>query len=371
MLQTVITTLCEQCGPALGEPQAAPAINPHFQFGAHIGGGSLQWQAAGNGGSLTVVPPPGTSSSYTSLPTAVPTSLPLPPIEDRSEAPSLPAPVTSPFPGPVSTGKGYGKASPVVPVQSPDTLPPVSAPLPDEYSNQHGTHQVSPGGFHYGIIDRWISDRGFGFVTADEGGGDVFLHRSAIQSRDYPPRLQARVSFTQTFDSKKDKYKVATISFLPSSQARPNPRHPSRPPYRSSSRQTHATSHGRRPRKSASLSKKRRLTPVRSSPSPTRQISPTHLSFAPYPRFSDHPGRSFRHRRPPYVPHHKPPNTRCSHNDCPSSSRIPATSYPPAGYRGIPRRHQLQILAGRTFIHAAPRHLHRQGMPQKLISLLH
>ena len=104
------------------------------------------------------------------------------------------------------------------------------------------------------------------------------MHRSSIQPRDYPPRLQARVSFTQTFDSRKDKYRVATISFLPSSQSRPNPRHPSRSPYRSSSRQSHATSNGRRPRKSASFSKKRRLTPVRSSPSPTRQISPTHNS---------------------------------------------------------------------------------------------
>ena len=154
LLQTVISTLCEQCGPALGEPQAAPAINPHFQFGAHLGGGSLQWQAAGNGGSLTVVPPSGSSSSFTSLPPAVPTPLSLPPIEDRSGAPSLPAPVTSPFPGPITPGKGLGKAPPAVPAQSPDSLPSVSAPLPDEYSNQYGTHQASPGGLHYGIIDR-------------------------------------------------------------------------------------------------------------------------------------------------------------------------------------------------------------------------
>ena len=130
MLQTVITTIRDKYGSAPSEPQAAPAPNPHFQFGAHLGGGSLQWHAVGNAGSLTVAPPPGTSSSYTVFPAAAPTSLPLPPIEDRSEAPSLAAAITNPFPGPVSTGKGYGKASPVVPDQSPDSLPPASVPPP-------------------------------------------------------------------------------------------------------------------------------------------------------------------------------------------------------------------------------------------------
>ena len=130
LLQTVITTIRDKYGSAPSEPQAAPAPNPHFQFGAHLGGGSLQWHAVGNAGSLTVAPPPGTSSSYTVFTAAAPTSLPLPPIEDRSEAPSLAAAITNPFPGPVSTGKGYGKASPVVPDQSPDSLPPASVPPP-------------------------------------------------------------------------------------------------------------------------------------------------------------------------------------------------------------------------------------------------
>ena len=144
LLQTVTSTLCEQCGPAIGEPQAAPATNPHFQFGAHMGGGTLHWQAAGNGGPLTVMSLPGSSSSFTSPPPVAPSPLSLPPIEDRSEAPSLPAPITSPFPGPIIPGKGLGKASPVVPDQSPELAPPVSTTLPDESSHQDGALLDSP-----------------------------------------------------------------------------------------------------------------------------------------------------------------------------------------------------------------------------------
>ena len=132
LLQTVITTIRDKYGSAPSEPQAVPAPNPHFQFGAQLGGGSLQWHAVGNAGSLTVAPPPGTASSCTVFPASALSSLPLPPIEDRSEAPSLASAITTPFPGPVSMGKGYGKAPPVVPDQSPDSIPPASVPLPGE-----------------------------------------------------------------------------------------------------------------------------------------------------------------------------------------------------------------------------------------------
>ena len=67
LLQTVTSTLCEQCGPVIGEPQAAPT-NSHFQFGTHMGGGTLHWQAAGNGGPLTVTFLPASSSSTTPPP---------------------------------------------------------------------------------------------------------------------------------------------------------------------------------------------------------------------------------------------------------------------------------------------------------------
>ena len=72
LLQTVTSTLCEQCGPAIGEPQVATSTNSHFQFGAHMGGGTLHWQAAGNGGPLTVTFLPSSSSSSTPPPPVTP-----------------------------------------------------------------------------------------------------------------------------------------------------------------------------------------------------------------------------------------------------------------------------------------------------------
>ena len=274
LLQTVTSTLCEQCGPAIGEPQAAPT-NSHFQFGAQMGGGSLHWQAAGNGGPLTVTFLPASSCSTTPPPPVAPIPLSLPPIEDRSEATSRPIPIPSPFPGPIVTGIVPGEAPQFVPNQSPQLAPPATTTGPEEPRPQDGL----PGVRQYGTIDRWIWDRGFGFVVSDEGGGDVFLHRSLIQPEEVASiQVGARVSFTQCLDPRKNKYRVDAINFLPPSQARPRPRHPSRSPYRSSSRHSRHSPNARRPRKHSSLSKRRRLTPIRSSPSPTRQPSPAHDS---------------------------------------------------------------------------------------------
>ena len=305
MLQTVTSTLCEQCGPAIGEPQAASTTNSLLQFGSHMGGGTLHWQAAGNGGPLTVTFLPSSSSSSTPPPPVAPTPLSLPPIEDRSEAPSQSILSSSPFPGPIIPGKGMGKAPPSAHNQSPELAPPANTTAPEE----PGPQDDPPGGLQYGHIDCWIWERGFGFVVADTGGGDVFLHRSVIQPCDFPPQLHARVSFTQVFDSRKNKYRVDTINFLPSSQSRPRQRHPSRSPYRSSSRQPHSSPSARRFRKPPSYSKRRRLTPVRSSPSPARQPSPTHISpprpATPAPPTLDVPAGPVApptsHATPPYI----------------------------------------------------------------------
>ena len=31
-----------------------------------------------------------------------------------------------------------------------------------------------------GIIKKWLDDRGYGFLKADDGGPDIFLHRSQL-----------------------------------------------------------------------------------------------------------------------------------------------------------------------------------------------
>ena len=143
-----------------------------------------------------MVPPSGAVSSFTGRHAPALSAPPPPPIEDRPAVPSLASVRPSPFPGPISLGKGYGKAPPVVPGQSPDSLPvtndhllPVSAPRLDEdrthlqKSYPSYMHPPTSGDRLYGVIDRWFTDKGYGFITADIGGDDVFLHKSAMRRK--------------------------------------------------------------------------------------------------------------------------------------------------------------------------------------------
>ena len=38
-----------------------------------------------------------------------------------------------------------------------------------------------------GILKMWNADRGFGFITDDAGGPDMFLHVTALQSAGIDP----------------------------------------------------------------------------------------------------------------------------------------------------------------------------------------
>lgn len=47
----------------------------------------------------------------------------------------------------------------------------------------------------HGRVIRWNDDRGFGFIVADEGGQDVFLHASALRERGRRPVESEPVTF--------------------------------------------------------------------------------------------------------------------------------------------------------------------------------
>ena len=293
LLLTVISTLRDKDGVAPLDHPAAPSPNPQFQFGVQLGGGALQWNAAGTGGSLILVPPSGSVSPFTGRHVPAPSAPPPPPIEDRPAAPSLASVRPSPFPGPINVGKGHGKVPPVVPGQSSNSLPvtnhhllPPSAPRLDEVrpslQNSHSSsmHHSTSGDRLHGVIDRWFADKGYGFICADKGGDDVFLHKSAIRRKDlHLPAQHGRVSFTQIFDPQKQKVKVVSIRFLSPSHTPASSRQPSRSLSRSPSRRSRSISLGRRPRKpSFSRGGKRRLSSPRASHSPPKQNSPRRKS---------------------------------------------------------------------------------------------
>ena len=84
VVQTITSTLCEQFG--LGIHESHPILsNPHQQLGTQMVGGAVQWQAADNGGPVTVTFVRAPSTSTMSHQPAAPTPSSLSPIEDGSE----------------------------------------------------------------------------------------------------------------------------------------------------------------------------------------------------------------------------------------------------------------------------------------------
>lgn len=46
-----------------------------------------------------------------------------------------------------------------------------------------------------GVVKTWNDDRGFGFIEADQGGQEVFVHIKAFSVRSGRPQLKQRVTF--------------------------------------------------------------------------------------------------------------------------------------------------------------------------------
>lgn len=57
-----------------------------------------------------------------------------------------------------------------------------------------------------GSVKKWIDDKGFGFITPDDGGEDAFVHRSCLDGIEYLEEGD-QVTFEQEWDDRKGKYK--------------------------------------------------------------------------------------------------------------------------------------------------------------------
>jgi uncharacterized membrane protein YsdA (DUF1294 family)/cold shock CspA family protein len=64
-----------------------------------------------------------------------------------------------------------------------------------------------------GRISRWNDDRGFGFIAADDGGKDVFLHISAFRDRGRKPEQNEPVTYELGHDPQ-GRPKALAVAFV-------------------------------------------------------------------------------------------------------------------------------------------------------------
>lgn len=64
-----------------------------------------------------------------------------------------------------------------------------------------------------GIVKFFAEDKGFGFITPDDGGGDVFVHVSGVVSGG-PLRDGQKVSYDVGQDRKTGKAKAENVSAI-------------------------------------------------------------------------------------------------------------------------------------------------------------
>lgn len=80
-----------------------------------------------------------------------------------------------------------------------------------------------------GTIERWVVERGFGFIAPEEGGEEVFAHIKAFAVRDPAPRPGARVRYRLARDAqgRRRAEEVAYVGGVAAphpARARPSPR---------------------------------------------------------------------------------------------------------------------------------------------------
>jgi uncharacterized membrane protein YsdA (DUF1294 family)/cold shock CspA family protein len=76
----------------------------------------------------------------------------------------------------------------------------------------------------HGTVKSWNDDRGFGFIEADQGGQEVFVHIKAFPARAGRPQLDQRVSFEVELN-REGKKRARNVEVLrPTSTRKPVPR---------------------------------------------------------------------------------------------------------------------------------------------------
>mmetsp|Transcript_53264 Transcript_53264/g.151933 ORF Transcript_53264/g.151933 Transcript_53264/m.151933 type:complete len:126 (+) Transcript_53264:80-457(+) len=64
-----------------------------------------------------------------------------------------------------------------------------------------------------GVCRIWNDEKGFGFITSDDGAGDYFCHRLVVEGSNYL-NPGDRVEFTIEHDKERKKYKVAACQIV-------------------------------------------------------------------------------------------------------------------------------------------------------------
>ena len=62
-----------------------------------------------------------------------------------------------------------------------------------------------------GTVKKWIEDNGFGFITPEDGGDDVFIHRTQLADAEALEQGET-VSFDKEYDDRKGKYKASNCT---------------------------------------------------------------------------------------------------------------------------------------------------------------